>query len=717
MRKFVKSKIQYLLSREGKRRLNLIWNQLKQRKFRTVYYQCLRFLQYKSQTDESLDLLEFVRLLQITEQPFSPKYINSKFTVGVVIPVFNNIDNLPKLISSLANQTLPPNEIIIIDDGSSNPSVKAYLTSIRDTHNLIKVIMREFNGGFPVSANEGLTQLETSIKIILNSDVEISRYFIERMQEPFLSDPTIGSVTAMTNHGSIAAIPEVNAATDNLFASLSLEKANEILGILHTNYSEIKKWPRIPVGVGHALAFRSETLLDVGLFDVEAFSPGYGEEVDWSLRAANRGWIHVLHPGNFVFHAEGKSFGAKRNWLIAQHNEIINERYPSYQYQIDSYIRHDELRNYRIAAALALLTIASDVDLYVNISHGRGGGSALWSYDKIENQPLKVSITSDGILARVELSIFDSRFGWNSEWKHVFQLLLTIKPDFLEIGSIALINQSDQQKFLRELNQFIEELGQKPFKTFVIHDFHSVCPSYNLLDFKGDFCEVPRVEKCSSCFEINMFIPFTLRKEGVTTWRSQYSQIIEKCNLVVFLSQDSQKWFKKAFPDVNVLTKIIQLDEWINFPSNRNEIISGTKSKDFAKKLLFLGNLNYAKGSEIVNSLAKYSELEGNEHLEIHLLGALDVMPHKNVNYHGEYSREELPLKLSLVAPDYIFFASIWPETYCIAAEEAVRLGYRVLAFDIGAIPERIELRNGFVKLPLTLASDTLKLYEKLKTI
>jgi len=64
----------------------------------------------------------------------------------------------------------------------------------------------------------------------------------------------------------------------------------------------------IPVAVGHCMYLRGAALAQVGGFD-PAFSPGYGEEVDWSWRARRKGWRHVAALRTFVTHAAGSSFG------------------------------------------------------------------------------------------------------------------------------------------------------------------------------------------------------------------------------------------------------------------------------------------------------------------------------------------------------------------------------------------------------------------------
>ena len=70
--------------------------------------------------------------------------------------------------------------------------------------------------------------------------------------------------------------------------------------------------PTIPTAVGHCVYIRRHALDLVGGFD-ETFSPGYGEEVDFSQRAVAHGFRHVCADDVFTSTtAAARSFGADR---------------------------------------------------------------------------------------------------------------------------------------------------------------------------------------------------------------------------------------------------------------------------------------------------------------------------------------------------------------------------------------------------------------------
>jgi hypothetical protein len=67
----------------------------------------------------------------------------------------------------------------------------------------------------------------------------------------------------------------------------------------------------------------------------------------------------------------------------------------------------------------------------------------------------------------------------------------------------------------------------------------------------------------------------------------------------------------------------------------------------------------------------------------------------------GRYAEGEASHLLRRENPDVAFLPSVYPETWCYALDEAVAVGLPVVAFDLGAIAERVREMGGGVILPL----------------
>ena len=78
----------------------------------------------------------------------------------------------------------------------------------------------------------------------------------------------------------------------------------------------------------------------------------------------------------------------------------------------------------------------------------------------------------------------------------------------------------------------------------------------------------------------------------------------------------------------------------------------------------------------------------------MHLFGTLDSPLQKNTKFytnHGRYQREELKEKLKKNNIQLICLLSTVPETYSYSLSESIACGIPVLAFDIGALGERVK--------------------------
>jgi glycosyltransferase involved in cell wall biosynthesis len=92
----------------------------------------------------------------------------------------------------------------------------------------------------------------------------------------------------------------------------------------------VRIYPRLPAIAGHCFYVKRAALDLVGPFDV-AFSPGYGEEVDFSQRCVLHGLTHVAADDGFVLRkGQTPSGEATPDAIEAQHERMVAVRYPYY---------------------------------------------------------------------------------------------------------------------------------------------------------------------------------------------------------------------------------------------------------------------------------------------------------------------------------------------------------------------------------------------------
>lgn len=93
--------------------------------------------------------------------------MTGEFLVSVVIPVYNRASLLKRALDSVKKQTLLPNEIIVVDDGSTQGS----LNHIKESHNDVKWLRQE-NAGVATARNSGIKECKYEWIALLDSDDE-----------------------------------------------------------------------------------------------------------------------------------------------------------------------------------------------------------------------------------------------------------------------------------------------------------------------------------------------------------------------------------------------------------------------------------------------------------------------------------------------------------------------------------------------------------------
>ena len=100
--------------------------------------------------------------------------------ISVVIPCFNHADTLGRTLEALAQQTVLPHEVVVVDDASQDnpePIVRSYerrlpISYLRDLH----------NHGAPHARNEGSRLMSGEYLLFLDADAELVPDALERYQ-------------------------------------------------------------------------------------------------------------------------------------------------------------------------------------------------------------------------------------------------------------------------------------------------------------------------------------------------------------------------------------------------------------------------------------------------------------------------------------------------------------------------------------------------------
>ena len=220
-----------------------------------------------------------------------------KLSVSLVIPNYNGIGYIEKLLHSIYSQTIPFEEIIIIDDASTDQSV----VFIKTNYPSIKLIENKINQGFAKSVNYGIRSSNSRYVCLLNNDLYLTDTWLEKAMEPFKTGNNIGAVA--TNILLAESSGLVDSQGDDYFITGSALKHNH----LKKNDIENKITQKTFSACAAAAIYDKTVLEKTGLLD--EFLNSYYEDVDLSFRINLSGYKIIYTPHAQSFHHLSSAYG------------------------------------------------------------------------------------------------------------------------------------------------------------------------------------------------------------------------------------------------------------------------------------------------------------------------------------------------------------------------------------------------------------------------
>lgn len=156
----------------------------------------------------------------------------SKLTLSLVIPAFNEEHHLKDCLDSIAKQTVMPNEVLVIDNNSTDNTVK-----IAESYPFVTVLHEEQQGVINVR-NKGFNTAKGDIIGRTDADNLLKENWVERVLELF-SDETIAAATGPMFFYDMP-LKEDNTFAEHLFKG-SLYKYDKNFPFLAGNNMAIRK--------------------------------------------------------------------------------------------------------------------------------------------------------------------------------------------------------------------------------------------------------------------------------------------------------------------------------------------------------------------------------------------------------------------------------------------------------------------------------------------
>jgi glycosyltransferase involved in cell wall biosynthesis len=113
--------------------------------------------------------------------------------LSAIVPNYNSAEFLPRAMQSLLNQSEPFDEIIVVDDGSTDQSI-AIIQDFMQSHANIRLIRHETNQGVNPALNTGILNAQGNYVILCAADDVYGSRIVALAKNAIKQHPTIGLV-------------------------------------------------------------------------------------------------------------------------------------------------------------------------------------------------------------------------------------------------------------------------------------------------------------------------------------------------------------------------------------------------------------------------------------------------------------------------------------------------------------------------------------------
>jgi GT2 family glycosyltransferase len=245
-------------------------------------------------------------------------------SISVIVVNYNGYPFLYRLFESLSRQTVPPDEIIMVDNASTDGSVDL----VRTRFPAVRIIEAGANVGFAVGNNIGVVASHGEFIALINSDAYVEPEWCESLIAVLENDSgTAVSVGKIYRAGSNRIVEQAGGLFNNVGNYWGR-------GYMEQDVGQYDAPCEVAGVTACAMMIRRDAIPGTELFDPDLFM--YGEELDLTIRLRASGYTIRYTPDAVAWHTGMGSleltqtdkrlfqqFHANRNRL-----KVIARRYP-----------------------------------------------------------------------------------------------------------------------------------------------------------------------------------------------------------------------------------------------------------------------------------------------------------------------------------------------------------------------------------------------------
>jgi GT2 family glycosyltransferase len=252
--------------------------------------------------------------------------------ISIIVPAYNNAEDLPKCIQGIKTSALPDTETIVIDDGSTDGT--AQIPELMG----IRTLTLPINSGPAAARNHGARHAEGDILFFVDADVVLAPNAIIRVRQLFEAEPDLAAV-----FGSYDAAPAASGVIS--------QYRNLLHHFVHQNGN-----PQAATFWAGCGAVRRSVFEQIGGFDEKRFPRSSIEDIELGYRLRQAGY-HILLDKSI----QGKHLKRWNFWSLIQ-TDITRRAIPWSRLILETKNLPNDLNlklGQRISFFLALIACAS----------------------------------------------------------------------------------------------------------------------------------------------------------------------------------------------------------------------------------------------------------------------------------------------------------------------------------------------------------------------
>lgn len=241
-------------------------------------------------------------------------------SVAIAILNWNGLAYLEALLPEINRLTYPNYTVYVIDNNSTDKSVEYIL----ECHPNIKVIKLDDNYGFAGGYNRGFAHIEEDYYLMMNSDVEVPKWFLEPMVEMMEEDKTIAICQPKLLALRQPEILEHGGAAGGMIDFLGYPLCRgRLFDQCEKDEGQFDVKTQIFWSSGACSLIRKEAYRKVqGMYEYYFM---HSEEIDLCWRLIVQGWKIMYCPHSYIYHLGGGtlSYHTPRKTYLNFRNNII----------------------------------------------------------------------------------------------------------------------------------------------------------------------------------------------------------------------------------------------------------------------------------------------------------------------------------------------------------------------------------------------------------